>query len=87
MFSDALCYRSGASLISEIFIHYEAHPYVLETDSSLDLAELNLQPASIIIINRSVTLLSCADSQLVGADSKQVRVCSKKGAECLQSSS
>ena len=39
----------------EIFINHEAHPYVLETDGTLDLAELNLQPAS-IVIDKSVIL-------------------------------
>ena len=47
---------SGTSLMIEVFINHEAHPYVLETDGTLDLAELNLQPAS-IVINMSVTLL------------------------------
>ncbi len=66
--------------MSEVFINHEADPYVLEIDGTLDLAGLNLQPAS-IVINKSVTILSqTADSSWpTGADSKQVGVCSKKG--------
>ncbi len=53
---------------------------MLETDGTLDLAGLDLQPAS-IVINKSVTLqFQFADSSwLPGANSKQVGVCSKKG--------
>ncbi len=71
---------SGTSLMSEVFINDEVDPYVLEIDGTLDLAGLNLQPAS-IVINKSVTFLSqTADSSWpTGADSKQVDVCSKKG--------
>ena len=55
VFSHALYDCSGTSLMIEIFINHEAHPYVLETDGTLDLAELNLQPAS-IVIDKSVIL-------------------------------
>ncbi len=41
--------------MGEVFINQEADPYVLEIDGTLDLAGLNLQPAS-IVINRSVAI-------------------------------
>ena len=65
--------------MDEVFINHEADPYVLDIDGTLDLAGLNLQPAS-IVINKSVTFLSqTADSSwLTGADSTQVGVCSKR---------
>lgn len=40
--------------MEEVFINQETDPYVLEVDGMLDLAALQLQPAS-IVINRSVT--------------------------------
>ena len=42
--------------MNEVYINEEAEPYVLEVDKTLDLAGLNLQPAS-IVINR--LLLKC----------------------------
>ena len=41
-------------MMDEVYINQEADPYVLEIDGILDLAGLNLQPAS-IVINRSAT--------------------------------
>lgn len=43
--------------MNEVFINQEADPYILEIDGTLDLAGLNLQPAS-IVINRSVITLT-----------------------------
>lgn len=39
--------------MDKVFVNQEASPYVLEENGTLDLAELQLQPAS-IVINRSV---------------------------------
>ena len=41
-------------MMDEVYINQEADPYVLQTDGTLNLAGLNLQPAS-IVINRSAT--------------------------------
>ncbi|KAL0044525.1 hypothetical protein WJX82_011160 [Trebouxia sp. C0006] len=40
---------TGTSLMEEVFINQETDPYVLEVDGRLDLAALQLQPASIVI--------------------------------------
>ena len=48
-------HRRGV-IMNEVYINQEAEPYVLEEDETLDLAGLNLQPAS-IVINR--LLLKC----------------------------
>lgn len=47
--------------MDEVYINQEADPYVLETDGTLDLAGLNLQPAS-IVINRSATSSTVSSS-------------------------
>ena len=44
---------AGTSLMEEVFVNQKADPYVLKVDGRLDLAALQLQPAS-IIITRSV---------------------------------
>lgn len=44
----------GTSSMIEVFINQEPDPYVLEVDGRLDLAALQLQPAS-IVMNRSAT--------------------------------
>jgi len=50
--SNTIC-GAGTSLMDKVFVNQEASPYVLEENGTLDLAELQLQPAS-IVINRSV---------------------------------
>ena len=42
-------------LTEEVFMNQDQEPYVLETDGSLNLAALQLQPAT-IVINRSVNM-------------------------------
>ncbi len=68
------------TLLGEVFINQEADPCVLEIDGTLDLAALNLHPAS-IVINRSVTMpIQMPDSSWsTGADLQHVGKCSKKG--------
>ena len=39
--------------MDEVFINQEADPYVLEADGTLDVAVLQLQPAT-VVINESV---------------------------------
>ena len=49
--------------MDEVFINQEADPYVIEVDGTLDLAALQLQPAT-VIINGSVTTCtaSCTET-------------------------
>ncbi|KAL0049273.1 hypothetical protein WJX82_010161 [Trebouxia sp. C0006] len=42
-------FLTGTSLMEEVFINQETDAYVLEVDGRLDLAALQLQPASIVI--------------------------------------
>ncbi|KAL3148638.1 hypothetical protein ABBQ38_014061 [Trebouxia sp. C0009 RCD-2024] len=39
----------GTSLMDEVFINQEADPYVVEADGTLDVAALQLQPATVVI--------------------------------------
>ncbi|KAL0028829.1 hypothetical protein WJX79_010748 [Trebouxia sp. C0005] len=39
----------GTSLMEEVFINQETDPYVIEVDGTLDLAALQLQPATVVI--------------------------------------
>ena len=39
--------------MDEVYINHEADPYVIEVDGTLDLAALQLQPAT-VVINGSV---------------------------------
>ncbi|DBA81237.1 TPA: hypothetical protein ACH3X2_007050 [Trebouxia sp. C0005] len=48
--------------MNEVFINQEADPYVSEIDGTLDLAGLNLQPAS-IVINRKKGLVDAQTSK------------------------
>ena len=50
--------------MNEVFINQEAEPHVLEVDETLDLAGLNLQPAS-IVINRFAALKCCCWSHTI----------------------
>ncbi|KAL0044918.1 hypothetical protein WJX82_002017 [Trebouxia sp. C0006] len=52
----------GADMMDEVYINQEADPYVLEIDGILDLAGLNLQPAS-IVINRKRGLVDAQTSK------------------------
>ncbi|KAA6426318.1 MAG: hypothetical protein FRX49_03429 [Trebouxia sp. A1-2] len=45
----ARLYPGGTSLMEEVFINQETDPYVIEVDGTLDLAALQLQPATIVI--------------------------------------
>ena len=38
-----------------VFINQEANPYVIEADGTLDLAALQLQPATIVINGSVIT--------------------------------
>ena len=38
--------------MDEVFINQKADPYVLEVDGTLDLAALQLQPGSIVIMQQ-----------------------------------
>ncbi|KAL0023913.1 hypothetical protein WJX79_010543 [Trebouxia sp. C0005] len=53
---------AGTNVMNEVFINQEADPYVLEIDGTLDLAGLNLQPAS-IVINRKKGLVDAQTSK------------------------
>ena len=66
--------------MGEVFINQEIFPYVLDIDGTLDLAGLDLQPAS-IVIKRSVTVPTQMpdSSRLTGPDLQHVGACSKKG--------
>ncbi|KAA6429844.1 MAG: hypothetical protein FRX49_00276 [Trebouxia sp. A1-2] len=52
----------GANMVDKVYINQDADPYVLEMDSTLDLAGLNLQPAS-IVINRKRGLVDAQTSK------------------------
>ncbi|KAA6428922.1 MAG: hypothetical protein FRX49_01032 [Trebouxia sp. A1-2] len=52
----------GTNVMNEVFINQEADPYVSEIDGTLDLAGLNLQPAS-IVINRKKGLVDAQTSK------------------------
>ena len=41
--------------MDEVFVNQEAHPCVIEADGALDLAALQLQPAT-VVINGSVII-------------------------------
>jgi len=72
-------------MMDEVYINQEADPYVLETDGILDLAGLNLQPAS-IVINRLATS-STANCKLQLRDwMSHVDTCRKKGLVDAQTS-
>ena len=45
--------------MEEVFINQETDPYVLEADGRLDLAALQLQPASIVINGSATTHRKC----------------------------
>ena len=47
--------HAGTSLMDEVFINQEANPYVIEADGTLDLAALQLQPATIVINGSVIT--------------------------------
>ena len=47
-----ICHAGTSLIISsmdEVFINQEADPYVLEADGTLDVAALQLQPATVVI--------------------------------------
>lgn len=77
----------GTSLMEEVFINQEKDPYVLEADGRLDLAALQLQPAS-IVINRSVknSALVAESSWPTSIELQYDSICSKKGLVDAQTS-
>ena len=52
-------------MVGGVYINREADPYVLETDGTLYLAGLSLQPAS-IVINRSATSSTVSSNYSTG---------------------
>ena len=53
--------------MEEVFINQETDPYVIEVDGTLDLAALQLQPATVVINGSVITCTAtCTESgQLV----------------------
>ena len=49
-----ICY-AATSLMDEVFINQEADPYVIEADGTLDVATLQLQPATVVIDGSVIT--------------------------------
>ena len=47
--------HAGTSLMDEVFINQEADPYVIEADGTLDVAALQLQPATVVINGSVIT--------------------------------
>ena len=41
--------------MEEVFINQEAEPYVIEADATLDVAVLQLQPATVVINGSVIT--------------------------------
>ena len=71
--------------MDEVYINQEADPYVLETDGTLDLAGLNLQPAS-IVINRLATTLTVNCKQQLRDWKSHIKTCRKRGLVDAQTS-
>ena len=40
--------HAATSLMYEVFVNQEANPYVIEADGTLDIAALQLQPATVV---------------------------------------
>lgn len=72
-------------MVDKVYINQDADPYVLEMDSTLDLAGLNLQPAS-IVINRLVTSLTVTCKQQLRDWLSHVGTCRKRGLVDAQTS-
>ena len=50
--------------MDEVFINQEADPYVLEADGTLDVAALQLQPATVVINGSVITPTSSCKQKL-----------------------
>ena len=73
-----------ACMMDEVYINQEADPSVLETDGTLDLAWLNVQPAS-IVINRLATS-STVSSSYKWVTRCQISTCAGRGLVDAQTS-
>ena len=71
--------------MDEVFINQEADPYVIEADGTLDVAALQLQPAT-VVINGSVITLTSSCRRPTGAELFHGALCSKKGLVDVQTS-
>ena len=56
--------HAGTSLVDEVFINQEADPYVIEADGTLDIAALQLQPATVVINGSVITPTSSCRQKL-----------------------
>ena len=66
--------------MDEVFINQEADPYVLDANGTLDVAVLQLQPATVGINGSVVTPTQVADKNWpIGTDLFHGALCSKKG--------
>ena len=50
--------------MDEVFINQEADPYVIEADGTLDVAALQLQPATVVINGSVITSTSSCRQKL-----------------------
>ena len=61
--------HAATSLMDEVFINQEADPYVIEADGTLDVAALQLQPATVVINGSVITpTSSCTQNWPIGTD-------------------
>ena len=56
--------HAATSLMDEVFINQEEDPYVIEADGTLDVAALQLQPATVVINGSVITPTSSCRQKL-----------------------